>query len=101
VDDTFVAQVMTPDPPTVPPATAVETAVDPMLDDAIGSVLVVDDRDRLRGLRSRRLRPAGRGARPDADGCLDTCRPRSPRRHCRRSFGTPPTRQSRTASSPS
>jgi len=53
MDDVFVAQLMTTDPRTVSPDTSLDAAADLMLDDAIGSVLVVDDDDRLQGLLTR------------------------------------------------
>lgn len=50
MDDVFVAQLMTSDPETVPADTLVEDAANLMLDASIGSVLVVDDDDRLVGI---------------------------------------------------
>ncbi|NHN43132.1 CBS domain-containing protein [Halorubellus sp. JP-L1] len=50
MDDVFVAQLMTSDPETVAQDTLVEDAANTMLDRGIGSVLVVDDDDRLRGI---------------------------------------------------
>lgn len=50
MDDVFVAQLMTSEPKTVRADTLVEDAANLMLEDGIGSVLVVDDDDRLAGI---------------------------------------------------
>ncbi|WP_323676258.1 CBS domain-containing protein [Halorubellus sp. PRR65] len=50
MDDVFVAQLMTSDPKTVSPDTLVEDAANTMLDEGIGSVLVVDDDGALQGI---------------------------------------------------
>jgi len=52
-DDLFVASLMSTDVKTVTPATLVEDAADVMLDDDIGSVLVVDDDGGLVGILTR------------------------------------------------
>lgn len=52
MDDVFVAQLMTREPQTVAPDTPVDDAADLMLDDTIGSVIVVEN-DRLRGILTR------------------------------------------------
>lgn len=49
MDDIFVARVMSSDVTTVTPETLVETAAGTMLDEEIGSVVVVDDGD-VRGI---------------------------------------------------
>jgi CBS domain-containing protein len=50
MDDVFVAQLMTSEPMTVPADTLVEDAANEMLQAGIGSVLVVDDEDRVIGI---------------------------------------------------
>lgn len=50
MDDVFVAQLMTSEPMTVPADTLVEDAANEMLEAGIGSVLVVDDEDRVIGI---------------------------------------------------
>ncbi len=50
MDDIFVARLMTSDPYTVDPDTLVEDAAEAMLDRGIGSVLVVDEDNRLEGI---------------------------------------------------
>lgn len=52
MDDVFVTQLMTTDPQTVAPDTPVDDAADLMLDDTIGSVIVVEN-GRLRGILTR------------------------------------------------
>lgn len=53
MDDVFVAQLMTAAPRTVGPGTSLDEAAELMLDDAIGSVMVVGDDDRLEGVLTR------------------------------------------------
>jgi CBS domain-containing protein len=50
MDDIFVAQLMTTDLTTVTPDTLVEEAADLMMDQDIGSVIVVDDDGGLAGI---------------------------------------------------
>jgi len=50
MDDIFVARIMSTDLRTVTPDTLVEDAAELMLDTGVGSVLVVDDRNGLRGI---------------------------------------------------
>lgn len=50
MDDIFVAQLMTSDLRTVTPDTLVEDAAGMMLEEGIGSVVVVDDAGRLEGI---------------------------------------------------
>jgi CBS domain-containing protein len=50
MDDIFVAQLMTTDLRTVAPETLVEEAAAVMLEQGIGSVLVVDGENRLEGI---------------------------------------------------
>lgn len=52
-DDLFAASLMTTDLKSVTPDTLVENAADRMLDNAIGSVLVVNDEDELVGILTR------------------------------------------------
>ncbi len=52
MDDVFVTQLMTTELRTVAPDTPVDDAADLMLDDTIGSVIVVEN-DRLRGILTR------------------------------------------------
>lgn len=53
IDDIFVAQLMTSDLETVTPDTLVEEAADIMLDQTIGSVVVVDETGNLEGILTR------------------------------------------------
>lgn len=53
IDDLFVARLMTTDVKTVTPDTLVEDAADVMLDNVIGSVVVVDDDGELEGILTR------------------------------------------------
>jgi CBS domain-containing protein len=53
IDDIFVAQLMTSDLETVTPDTLVEAAADLMLDQTIGSVVVVNEDDELEGILTR------------------------------------------------
>jgi CBS domain-containing protein len=53
IDDIFVAQLMTSDVKTVTPDTLVEDAADLMLDQTIGSVIVVDDDGGIEGILTR------------------------------------------------
>lgn len=53
MDDVFVAQLMTADPRTVSPTTSLDEAAELMINDAIGSVMVVDDDGRLQGVLTR------------------------------------------------
>lgn len=53
IDDIFVAQLMTSDLATVTPDTLVEEAADIMLDQTIGSVVVVDENGELEGILTR------------------------------------------------
>lgn len=53
IDDIFVAQLMTNDLATVTPDTLVEEAADIMLDQTIGSVVVVDENGELEGILTR------------------------------------------------
>jgi len=50
MDDIFVARLMTPDVKTVSPDTLVEDAAQVMLTEGIGSIVVVDDANRLEGI---------------------------------------------------
>ncbi|OLZ39805.1 histidine kinase [Natrinema saccharevitans] len=50
MEDIFVARVMSTDVYTVAPDTLVEDAAGEMLDNGIGSVVVVDDNNRLEGI---------------------------------------------------
>jgi CBS domain-containing protein len=50
MDDIFVGQLMTSDPVTVSPDTLVEDAAQLMLDEAIGSLIVTDDDNQIRGI---------------------------------------------------
>lgn len=50
MDDIFVAQLMTSDLKTVTPDTLVEDAAGVMLEEGIGSLVVVDDAGRLEGI---------------------------------------------------
>lgn len=50
MDDIFVARLMTSGVHTVSPDTLVEDAANEMLDNGIGSVVVVDDDNRLEGI---------------------------------------------------
>ncbi|WP_224333254.1 CBS domain-containing protein [Haloprofundus halobius] len=50
MDDIFVAQLMSSSLHTVTPDTLVETAAKTMMENGIGSVLVVDDENRLEGI---------------------------------------------------
>lgn len=50
MDDIFVARVMSPDVHTVAPDLLVERAAQEMLENDIGSVVVVDDQGRLEGI---------------------------------------------------
>ena len=50
MEDIFVARLMTTDLQTVPPDTLVEDAAGVMLAEDVGSVLVVDDDDRIEGI---------------------------------------------------
>lgn len=50
MDDIFVGQLMSDSVHTVTPGTFVEDAAQLMLDNQIGSVVVVDDEDRLQGI---------------------------------------------------
>ena len=50
MDDVFVARIMSTTVQTVPPDTLVEDAARTMLDHDIGSVLVVDDENRIEGI---------------------------------------------------
>ncbi|OAQ52303.1 histidine kinase [Natrinema mahii] len=50
MEDIFVARVMSTDVYTVAPDTLVEDAASEMLDNGIGSVVVVDDDNRLEGI---------------------------------------------------
>jgi CBS domain-containing protein len=52
-DDLFVASLMTNDVKTVTPETLVEDAADVMLENEIGSVVVVDDDGSLQGILTR------------------------------------------------
>ncbi|MEF8799455.1 MAG: CBS domain-containing protein [Halolamina sp.] len=53
MDDIFVAQLMTTDLKTVVPGTLVEDAADLMLDETIGSVVVVNDAHEIEGILTR------------------------------------------------
>ena len=53
IDDLFVARLMSTDLKTVSPDTLVEEAADLMLDNVIGSVVVVDDDGELAGILTR------------------------------------------------
>lgn len=53
MDDIFVGQVMTDDPKTVAATTTVEEAAESMLEDGIGSLLIVADEGRLQGVLTR------------------------------------------------
>lgn len=53
IDDIFVAQLMTNDVKTATPDTLVEEAADLMLDQTIGSVIVVNDDGGLEGILTR------------------------------------------------
>ncbi|MFB6220672.1 MAG: CBS domain-containing protein [Halolamina sp.] len=53
MDDIFVAQLMTSNLETVTPDTLVEEAADLMLDQTIGSVVVVDETGGLEGILTR------------------------------------------------
>lgn len=50
MDDIFVARIMSTDLHTVSPDTLVEDAAELILDNSVGSVLVVDERNELRGI---------------------------------------------------
>lgn len=50
MDDIFVGRLMTSDPVTVSPDTLVEDAAQLMLDEAIGSLIVTDDDNQIRGI---------------------------------------------------
>jgi len=50
MDDIFVGRLMTSDPVTVSPDTLVEDAAQLMLDEAIGSLVVTDDDNQIRGI---------------------------------------------------
>jgi CBS domain-containing protein len=50
MDDIFVARIMSTDLRTVTPDTLVEDAAELMLDSGVGSVLVVDEGNELRGI---------------------------------------------------
>jgi len=50
MDDIFVGRLMTADPVTVSPDTLVEDAATLMLDEAIGSLIVVDEDNDIRGI---------------------------------------------------
>lgn len=50
MDDIFVARIMSTDLRTVTPDTLVEDAAELILDNRVGSVLVVDERNELRGI---------------------------------------------------
>lgn len=50
MDDIFVARLMSTDVHTVTPETLVEDAAGTMLEEQIGSVVVVDDENRLEGI---------------------------------------------------
>lgn len=50
MDDIFVARVMSTDVYTISPDTLVEDAATTMLDEEIGSVVVVDEQNRLQGI---------------------------------------------------
>ncbi|WP_293028159.1 CBS domain-containing protein [Natronococcus sp.] len=50
MDDIFVARVMSTDLQTVTPETLVEDAGEVMRDHSVGSVIVVDERNRLEGI---------------------------------------------------
>jgi len=50
MDDIFVGRLMTSDPVTVSPDTLVEDAARLMLDEAIGSLVVTDDDNQIRGI---------------------------------------------------
>lgn len=52
-DDLFVASLMSTDLKTVTPDTLVEEAADMMLDNVVGSVIVVDEDDELAGILTR------------------------------------------------
>ncbi|WP_435118261.1 CBS domain-containing protein [Halolamina sp. C58] len=53
MDDLFVGRLMSSDVTTVTPDTLVETAADLMLENAIGSVVVVDESGELEGILTR------------------------------------------------
>jgi len=53
IDDIFVAQLMTTDLETVTPDTLVEGAAEIMLDQIIGSVVVVDEDGNIEGILTR------------------------------------------------
>jgi len=53
IEDIFVAQLMTSELRTVTPDTLVEEAADIMLDQTIGSVVVVDETGELEGILTR------------------------------------------------
>jgi len=53
IDDIFVAQLMTSDLMTVTPDTLVEEAADIMLDQTIGSVVVVNEEGEIEGILTR------------------------------------------------
>jgi len=53
IDDLFVGRLMSSDVKTVRPDTLVEEAADVMLENAIGSVVVVDENGELEGILTR------------------------------------------------
>ena len=50
MDDIFVGRLMTSDPVTVSPDTLVEDAAQLMLDESIGSLIVTDEDNQIRGI---------------------------------------------------
>lgn len=50
MEDIFVGRLMTSDVLTVTPETSVETAAEKLIDENIGSLVVVDDNDQLEGI---------------------------------------------------